>query len=824
MEIELMNRLLLNGKWNMNLNSANANYKAEIPASDYNTLLKCGAIPDPFYKNNELNCLFVSESDKYFERKFFVEESLFNYKNVVLSCKMLDTLAKIYINEALVGEGKNAYVGYEFGIKQFLNPGENTIKIIFESPVNYVKACQKEEPLPANANGINGVQYIRKPACHFGWDWGINLPLSGIIGNIEILYYNDEIKDFDVVQTHIDGKVILDITASVGNEASLAGQIISPSGEIIDLNFLGVKARAEIKNPELWWTRELSDKETQPLYEIKIGTVSKKIGLRTIELNRSKDEYGINFQFILNGVPVFAKGANLIPPDAIIDRFNKSSLEKLINDAVCANFNMIRVWGGGYYGSDEFYELCDEKGILVWQDFMFACLMYPFYNDDFLKNVLEEVKYNVCRIKHHPSLALWCGNNEIEFMFAHLPEKMKIVQYYKKFFYEILPDELRKYDYNTPYIETSPIGCGFRQKITADMCGDTHMWHVWHGSKSLKYYRKRHTRFCSEYGMESLPSIDCISGFANEDEFDLYSKTMLFHQKCLSGNSKMMFYLLERYNQPQSFDDLIYFTGLTQMECIRDATEHWRRNKGRCNGSLWWQYNDCWGAPSWSSVDFSGKWKPLMYASKEFNAPFTLSFKESKKDAEIYILNDTLKDYNYKLEYGICDFNGNELIFKTANGISAANTVSIAANISLKNNNKRNCVAFARMFCGDKLICEKTKLFIPERKLKLKIANIKVDVINNEIILESDTYARQVFVDIRGINIPFSENCFDLLPNKKKVIRLVQQDAIINPDLITVKCVNNSVCNKSELNRILFRLKFSLNPVNIANRIYYTVS
>lgn len=816
-----MKKISLNGKWNMLLKSANRNYEADVPCSDYSAMLNCGAIPDPFYATNEKDCLFISESDKTFEKNFVLENEDLDNEKIILSCKMLDTLCNVFVNDILVGKGENAYIGYEFDIKKAVKIGENNIRIEFYSPVHYVVERQKENPLPRNANGINGVPYIRKPACHFGWDWGINLPFSGIIGNIEILIGKSGIKDFDVKQIHKNGTVRLDIT--VIGEGSTEGEIITPKGETIKLEFIGSKATVLIENPELWWIYELSNAEKQPLYTVKVNSLTKKIGLRTITLNREADEYGNNFHFVLNGVPVFAKGANLIPPNAMADRIKTSDTEKLIYDARLANMNMIRVWGGGYYGSDEFYDMCDEMGILVWQDFMFACLMYPFDDNEFLANVKAEIAYNVSRVKHHPSLALWCGNNEIEFMFAHLPANSKIVQWYKKFFYEILPAELRKIDDSTSYIETSPIGRGFRKNITADNWGDTHMWHVWHGSKNLKYYRKRLTRFCSEYGMESLPSIDCIKTFAPEDELDLYSKTMLYHQKCLSGNSKMFFYLLERYDEPAKFEDLIYFTGLTQMECIRDATEHWRRNKGRCNGSLWWQYNDCWGAPSWSSVDFFGKWKPLMYASKEFNQSFTFSFEDRKKSVAVYLLNDTLEDKNCTLEFGIYDFSGNKINGKSINVSVKANTSKNAVEIPLGGVDKRNCFVTARLSCGEKIIAERTKVLLPERKLNLQQADIKCDVSDNEITLESNTFARQVFVDISGVNIPLTENCFDLLPYKKKTIRL-SDSSCINPENVTVKCVNNIECNHSALGRALFRFRFNLKPENIANRIYYSIS
>ncbi|MDE5669930.1 MAG: hypothetical protein K2I14_00475, partial [Eubacterium sp.] len=662
---------------------------------------------------------------------------------------------------------------------------------------------------------------IRKPACHFGWDWGINLPFSGIIGDIDILLYNEEITDFKVEQTHKNGTVTLDITA-IGN-GKACGEVITPKGDSIALEFMDSKASITIEHPELWWTYELSNKEKQPLYIININGITKKIGLRTIVLNREADEYGNNFQFILNGVPIFAKGANLIPPNAMADRVTAEDLIKLVDDAQLANMNMIRIWGGGYYGSDQLYDLCDEKGILVWQDFMFACLMYPFYEKEFLDNVKEEIAYNVKRIKHHASLALWCGNNEIEFMFAHLPEGQKIVKWYKKFFYEILPEEIRKEDKTTSYIETSPIGRGFRKNITADNWGDTHMWHVWHGSQNLKYYRKRMTRFCSEYGMESLPSMDCIREFAPADELSLYSKTMLHHQKCLSGNSKMFFYLLERYNEPESFEDLIYFTGLTQMECIRDATEHWRRNKGRCNGSLWWQYNDCWGAPSWSSVDFFGKWKPLMYASKEFNKPFTLSFEDKKNTLSVYIINDTLEQKPCLLKVGIYDFSGNTVLEKSIQLHVDANISEKAVEIPVSGVDKKNCYAMARLESNGEMVAERTKVLLPERKLKLQKADINCSVINNQIVLESNTFARQVFVDVKGVNIPLSENGFDLIPNKKKTITL-SNDGFINPENVTVKCVNNIECKISNVGRFLYRTKFVLQPVNFANMIYYSIS
>jgi beta-mannosidase len=285
----------------------------------------------------------------------------------------------------------------------------------------------------------------------------------------------------------------------------------------------------------------------------------------------------------------------------------------------------------------------------------------------------------------------------------------------------------------------------------------------------------------------------------------------------------MFFYLLERYNKPDSFDDLIYFTGLTQMECIRDATEHWRRNKGRCNGSLWWQYNDCWGAPSWSSVDWFGKWKPLMYGSREFNQPFTLSFEDRKNEVLVYLLNDTLQPKECVVECGVYRLDGSRIKSENISVAIGANSVKNVLTMSVKNVAKNNCYVLSRLICDGVVVVERTKVLLPERKLKLKNANIECKIDGNKIILKSDTFARQVFVDIKGQKAPLSENGFDLLPNEEKVIELSNGDSIIGSD-VTVKCVNNVKCTYSNLQRFAFRLKFSLNPVNIANRVYYSVS
>lgn len=816
-----MKELSLDGVWKITLDSTGESVEACTPVTDFNAFYKAGKIKDPFYGTNENDVQCLAETGKSFARRFSVDSDLLGHKNVILSCDMLDTLADIYINSKRIGRSENAYTKFEKDIKDVLHEGENEIKIHFESPVQYITSRQKEKPLPKNNNGTDGAPYIRKPACHFGWDWGINLPVSGILGKIRILAYDSEARDFTVFQKHENGSVTLELTTDPA--VNTRGTLIHPDGRQETFDVENGAAAITVTEPELWWTKELSGKDRQPLYTIKIDSVEKRIGLRTIKLDRSKDQYGSNFRFILNGVPVFAKGANVIPPDAMADRIDEKAEQKIIDDCKGANFNMIRIWGGGYYGSDRLYDLCDENGILVWQDFMFACLMYPFYEETYLSNVLDEVKYNVSRIMHHPSLALWCGNNEIEFMFNYLPKESEIVKWYRKFFYDILPTEIRKRDRVTPYIETSPIGDGFRKNITADKCGDTHMWHVWHGGKNLKYYTKRYTRFMSEYGMESLPSTDCIKQFADENEMNLFSETMLHHQKCLSGNAKMKYYLLERYKEPDKFDDLIYLTGLIQSQCVGNAAQHFRRNKGRCNGSLWWQLNDCWGCPSWSSVDYFGKWKPLMYDAKRFFSPVALSVNDTGRAAEIYLLNDTLQSGDYTVKAKIMDFDGKTLDEAVENVYSKAGEPQRAAVISTAGYDKRKHFIMAELYKDGKRIFETTAVLAPERTLALARAKIRIYVKGNSLTLESNTYARSVFIDIAGESAPLSDNSFDLIPGEQKTVYLCA-DSKIDAKRITVKCVNNIKSSHTEAERIAYRLKFAAQPENIANMFYYTFS
>lgn len=792
-----MNTINLNGSWKMKNCTDNIEYSAIIPGSDFGNLIRNGAIKNPLISGDEKEGIATGKNDIEFSREFELSNSDMNFAHIHLLCAGLDTLCTCYINGKKAFKSNNAFVPTDVDIKDFLKTGINTILLHFDSAVEYITKLQKEKPLPKNPNGIDGIPYIRKPSCHFGWDWGPCLPYCAVIDFIELKCFNKRIENISITQNTTKEKSIITASADYADKI----YIVSPNGNIINFS---KNNTFEIDNPELWYTYELSQKDKQPLYTVVFENeeekVERKIGLRSLYLDTSKDEYGNNFCFVLNGEKVFAKGGNLIPFSAIYEDSDNSTVDYYLNLAQKSNFNIIRVWGGGSYANDYLINQCDERGILVWQDFMFACQLYPFYEKDFTNNVLNEVKVNVTRLTTHPSLALWCGNNELEVMFSYLPKGTKIMKAYEKFFYHTLPEFIKPLT-DISYIATSPIGSEPFKEYSSDNVGDTHMWNVWHGLKKLDYYTTRYSRFLSEFGLESLPSMKAIKTFAPPNEYDITSPAFNRHQKCIGGNEKMMFYLTEMFDFPKHFEDLPYLTGIVQAECIKNATIHFRQNKGRCNGSIFWQYNDVWNCPSWSSVDFEGVPKALQYKAKEFFAPITFSVKKEKGKATVFAHNDTLSEVNVKLT--VKCFNPD--MVKEYNVSILPNSFKIIDEINIKKD------SVLQLCFNDEVI---TEIFTAPSKLNLKKANIKANLDGNVMTLESDTFAYNVFIDCDEIP---SNNYFSLAKGEKKVVTFAKA-----PKDYRVTCANNIEFKKSSIKKKLFRFFYRLKPLNISNYFYYS--
>lgn len=833
---------MLNDKWQFRELGIGEYMPATVPGCNYLDLMSNGKIPDPFYKTNEKNVYWVAQKDWEYERTFKVTEKELESDRVYLCADMLDTICRVFLNKKLIAEPKNCFIAYRFDIKEYLTVGENEIHIEFLSPVKYVEEKQNKESCPRNANGQDGIPHIRKPGCHFGWDWGPVLPPSGISEDI-YLEFSDiaEISDIKITQQHSDGKVkvsvLTEFNTYANDDITAEVTLTAPDGKKLETKS-GEQCEFEIQNPELWWTYDLSG-EKPKLYKVSVKLKTgkkvickdeKTIGLRTIELNRSKDEFGSNFQFILNGVPLFIKGANYIPPDSFITRFTDDKLNYMLDAVQFSNMNMLRVWGGGFYGSEKLYDECDKRGILVWQDFMFACQPYPFFDDELLENIKEEIKYNVKRIRSHASLALWAGNNEIEAMSAAWLVKTKYVNWTEKFFYHILEPEIRKYDNETAFIPGTPCGTSHNKGVNSDDVGDTHLWAVWHGLQPMTYYRKRMTRFCSEFGFESLPDIKTIETFADKSDYALDSEVFTSHQKCSSGNDKMIYYIASRFNLPTKFEDFIYLSQVAQQECISDATEHWRRNKGHCNGAMYWQLNDCWPVCSWAGMDYYGNYKALQYTSRRFNAPVSVSIEDEKDKTRVVAINDTNKDKKLIVRYKLFDFvSGEKARGEVATELKALENKEIfvfdMAKLKVKFNFKHTGL-LAELECDGEVISRKTVLFDKEKKLNLPKVNFSKEVKVNgdklEITIKADAFARLVRVESLISTLPFSDNYFDLLPNESKTITMPidkSVDANVQAEKITVFCCTDVESDKNVLAEKVKMAKIFLQPMNVANYI-----
>jgi beta-mannosidase len=840
---------MLNGAWLFKEVNGEEWLGATVPGCNYLDLLRLGKIPDPFDGLNEKDVLWVAQKDWTYKKTFTVDAAELKADQVNLVCEMLDTVCDVYVNSKLAGKGENAHLKYSFDIKPFVSAGENTVEVIFYSPLRYIEEKQSKEKCPKNYGGIDGVPHIRKPQCHFGWDWGPVLPPSGISGNIFIEWIDKaKISDVSIEQSHQNGAVELSIAAQIENYSNGAlyytVKVVHPNGQVSEATGscqTGISANIIIEKPELWWTNDLSGKKEQPLYTVKIAVADgetivdeaeRTIGLRTITLNRERDEYGSNFQFVLNGVPLFIKGANWIPADSFINRFIPEKLAYLIDASLFSNLNMLRVWGGGYYESDAFYAMCDKAGILVWQDFAFACKPYPFFDDAFLTNVFKEVECNVKRLRHHACLALWCGNNEIEQLAVSWKHKKKYVEWTEKFFYHILENNIRKFDRVTPYTPGSPCGVKHNDGFNEDNVGDTHLWAVWHGLQPLTYYRKRLTRFCSEFGFESLPDIKTIERFAKPEDYSLTSEVFTAHQKCMSGNKKMVYYIASRFRLPKNFVDFIYLSQIAQQECVADATEHWRRNKGRCNGAMYWQLNDCWPVCSWASMDYYGNYKALQYTARHFNAPLSVSIENSKDNIKIYVLNDKTADFEGEVRVGLFYFEkgifeSHEEQIKVPK-LKNAVVFDLPLAETIKKYGKMKIGLFAELTAGGETISRKTVLFAKENRLNLPKTEIavKTAVKNDrlEITLSADKYARFVRVESSCSTLPFSDNYFDLLPGESKIVTQAIDSGF---DIETqAKSIETFSCAdvepKSTLAADFFeRLKVMLRPVNLGGWFYF---
>lgn len=664
-----MNRIIpINKGWKVENNDKTMKFSADMPSTVFEILEKEN-ITNIFYGKNEKNTAWIYNDSWFFIKDFDAEQTDIENNTVYLSFYGIDTFSNIYINKVFVGKTDNMFLKYKFEINKFIHPGKNTIEVEIESPVK--KADEIDDvQLKIHKFSIPGVEKIRKAPYSFGWDWGPIIPDMGIWKDVEIEFKNTfSIPDYYLTTDYDNetdtGYINIKFDAEAPENFFYKIIIENPSGKNICSEFIKKELHIKIKNPDIWWIKELG---TPNLYRLKIelydsGTLSESasfsFGIRRIKLVKNPDQWGESFYFELNGIPVFAKGANFIPTDSVLTRGKKLSLyKKLVDDSAEANFNMLRLWGGGIYEDEELYKLCDEKGILLWQDMIFACKPQPIYSE-FTENIKKETEYNIKRLRNFTSLSIWVGNNEIETAWADWGWKYifeeKFMKKYTEIFENILPDIVKKYDPERFYWPSSPSGGGNFINPNDMNSGDSHYWEVWHNSKPLTAYREFNSRFMSEFGFESFPDIKTIKTFCEEKDFDFYSEIMENHQKNEAGNKKIFDYMNNRFSIPKKFADQVTVSQLTQAEAMEYGVEHWRRlrNDNRCMGALYWQLNDCWPVASWSSIDYYGRWKALHYFAKRFYSTLLPSINAENKSLEFWITNDYYTDrkgiYSYKI-------------------------------------------------------------------------------------------------------------------------------------------------------------------------------
>ena len=795
-------RLTLNGAWEMRAAEDSNWIPATVPGSVYADLLDAGKMEDPFWRDNEQEAFDLMEKDYVYRRTFELTEENLVCDALNLTCEGLDTLATIRVNGEIVLEADNMHRTWRANVLDFVAPGENEIEITFHSPNRAAREAYAENPVNGSTDAVEGFVHIRKAHCMFGWDWGPRLPDAGIWRDIYLeQIHSARLASVYIRQEHADGKVRLEFEPLIESydglcecmqpDYSVRYTVTSPDGETLT----ATDADILIGNPLLWWPNGYGK---QPLYTVcaelidddgeRIDLWEKRIGLRTMTVRRNRDQWGESFETNVNGVSIFAMGGDYIPEDNILRRVTPERTRRLLEDAKCANYNSIRVWGGGYYPDDWFYDICDELGIVVWQDFMFACAMYDL-SDHFEENIRAEFRDNIRRLRHHASLGLWCGNNEME---QGVQENWynaspKLIADYIKMYEYIIPQELRENDPETFYWPASPSSGGSFDAPNDPSRGDVHYWEVWHKNKPFTEYRKYFFRYVSEFGFQSFPQLKTIQAFTEPEDRNIFSYVMEKHQRNDAANGKIMNYLAQTFLYPTNFDTLIYASQLLQADAIRYGVEHWRRNRGRCMGAIYWQLNDCWPVASWSSIDYFGRWKALHYAAKRFFAPVLLSCEEQgtltqrtnvnsemredavEKSIRLNVSNETLHPVEAEVRWALRNARSEILQFGAETVAAPALSAKWLEKVEFPEAKLRDDYASYELWCDGVRVFSGTVLFCPPKHFAFADPHLTVEREGDELIVSADAYARAVEITCEDGDVLFEDNYFDLNAETRRI-------------------------------------------------------
>ena len=773
--------------WSFNKQNDSRKYKATIPGTVHTDLFENKLIPDPFFGANEKELQWIENENWEYETNFYISATELKNQNIDLEFEGLDTYATVYLNGKVMLEADNMFRKWTVPTKSVVKVGANHLKIIFHSAVAKGKADAKNLPytLPENER-----IFVRKAQYQFGWDWGPRFVTAGIWQKVQLKLWNSaKIENLRYEQKVLNAEVAkLDFIFTIDVKKAGKYKIKTTSKSVscqLKKGLNVVTFPVEVQKPKLWWSNGLGKAH---LYDFSFSleqngtSIDKKdlkIGLRTIELIQEKDVVGTGFAFKLNGKMVFMKGANFIPPDSFLPRVSDSTYHALVENAKRANMNMLRIWGGGVYPDEAFYEACDANGILVWQDFMFACAMYPG-DKAFVENVKQEAIYQINRLQNHASLAIWCGNNENDegwhnwgWQKQHKYSKSdstKIWNDYKKVFHQVLPnalDSLVAKNKNIYWSSSPSIGWGRKESMTQ---GDSHYWGVWWGKEPFEIYKEKVPRFMSEYGFQGMPNLETLKKVVAEKDLNLNSESLKNHQKHPIGNETIREYMERDFQVPDKFEDYVYVSQLLQAAGMKTAMEAHRRAKPYNMGTLYWQFNDCWPVTSWSSLDYYGNWKAFHYQAKRSFENILISVNEEDDKYKVYLINDNFENYSNLLTLELLSFDGKSL-WKNLKEISVAeNSSSVEYEISKVEFSKFD---LDRAVLNIKFKNESANYFFAKAKdLKLGKPAIQIRNIDESTIeVSTDVLAKSIFLSSAN-EVFFDDNYFDLLPRERRIIKL----------------------------------------------------
>ena len=804
-----MKIITLHDNWKMHRSDESEWIEAIVPGTVYGDLLNAGKMKNPFLKDNEDAALKLMEYDYEYSTSFSCDKELLDSDEIILRFEGLDTIADITLNGVKLSHVENMHRTWEYPVKQLLKQEDNVLSVYFYSPTKYIAEAFEKSPTLGAEDAMNGFVHIRKAHCMFGWDWGAHLPDAGIFRSVQLLGVDTaRLQSVEVLQYHEQETVSLEIKPEIDYTPNQA--IKKENGkEKLDIRVTifdphekqvvcqdGCNEKIKIEQPMLWWPHGYGE---QNLYTISVDLIKKdgtildnwtrKIGLRTITMDRTKDQWGERFATCVNGVNIFAMGADYIPEDHLLGRTNKETTRKLLEKAVFANFNSIRVWGGGYYPDDWFFDLCDEMGIVVWQDFMFACALYDL-TPEFEENITKEFIDNIKRIRHHASLGLMCGNNEMEMFVKEgtWVSKGSEVRDYFIMYERILPQIMKEYAPQVFYWPASPSSGGSFDNPTDENRGDMHYWDVWHGNKPFSEYRKFYFRYLSEFGFQSFPSKKTIETFTDDErDMNIFSYIMEKHQRNGSANGKIMNYMQQTYRYPSDFETVIYASQLLQADAIRYGVEHFRRNRNdnRCMGAVYWQFNDCWPVASWSSVDYCHRLKALHYYARRFFAPIMISCEEEgminsgqelvrvpfefPKSIRLCVANESMQDERITVAWQLRDTFANVLRSEEEEIMVPALTSVWLDRVELSDVDIYNeYVSFQAMKAGN-VISEGTVIFSYPKYFRYENPHLQASVEGKYITVSASAYAKSVEILNEDEDLILSDNYFDLNGGSKTV-------------------------------------------------------